>query len=85
MEIAKAECKRCKNLYNETLVNSSRLCVYCKADEVDKLPSPVVKEEVPTAKKSESDMAREELALRILTRKRLLPFVERFNHEYLAG
>ena len=85
MEIAKAECKRCKNLYNETLVNSSRLCVYCKADEVDKLPSPVVKEEVPTAKKSESDMAREELALRILTRKRLLPFVERFNPEYLAG
>ena len=30
-------------------------------------------------------MAREELALRILTRKRLLPFVERFNPEYLAG
>ncbi|MFZ8915047.1 MAG: hypothetical protein ACO2YP_10705, partial [Pseudomonadales bacterium] len=34
---------------------------------------------------SVEDKARKELALRILTRKRLLPFVERFNPDYSAG
>lgn len=34
---------------------------------------------------SVEDKARKELALRILTRKRLLPFVERFNPDYAAG
>jgi len=60
-------------------------CVYCQADRQDSLPSPKdPSTDVPLPKTPE-EMAREELAMRILTRKRMLPFVERFNPDYQAG
>jgi len=85
---SKVECRRCKNLRPETLFSGSdRLCVYCKADLGDKIyeaekAAPI--DEKP-AEKSVETKAKEELALRQLTRKRLLPFVERFNPDYQAG
>ena len=87
-EIEKRTCIRCKKLHPETLyAESSGLCVYCKADDVDALPEPTA--EVPTDPETEElsleQKAKAELALRFLTRKRLLPFVERFNPDYQAG
>jgi predicted phage terminase large subunit-like protein len=63
------------------------LCVYCKADDVDALPSPATTEpfETDSEELSVEEKAKAELALRFLTRKRLLPFVERFNPDYSAG
>ena len=72
----------------ETLFSGGdRLCVYCKADLGDKIyeaekAAPIDEE---PAEKSVETKAKEELALRQLTRKRLLPFVERFNPDYHAG
>jgi len=82
-----AKCKRCKTLHPVTLFSGGDgLCVYCKADAAEKLPepAPILKPEI-VAEASLEDKARTELALRFLTRKRLLPFVERFNPEYNAG
>ena len=64
----------------------SGLCVYCKADDAEALPIPnaPVQKEVDEQESLE-DKAKAELALRFLTRKRLLPFVERFNPDYSAG
>ena len=66
----------------------SGLCVYCKADDVDALPEATtssVDAEPETEELSLEEKAKAELALRFLTRKRLLPFVERFNPDYQAG
>ena len=81
-EIATRRCKRCKETRPETLYSEEidGLCVYCKADDADSLPESEVK-----AEESVEDKAKAELALRFLTRKRLLPFVERFNPDYDAG
>lgn len=86
-DIAKRTCIRCKKLHPETLyAESSGLCVYCKADDVDALPQPATNDVEPEAEElSLEEKAKAELALRFLTRKRLLPFVERFNPDYQAG
>ncbi len=84
----KTECKRCKGLYPETLILVDDICVYCRADEVEKVPEPQSKSEQDQKKQvdlSAQVKAEQELAKRILSRKRLLPFVERFNPDYLAG
>lgn len=82
-EIVTRRCKRCKEERPETLYSEEidGLCVYCKADDVENVPV----EEPAEAEESVEDKARAELALRFLTRKRLLPFVERFNPDYNAG
>ena len=84
----KTECKRCKGLYPETLILVDDICVYCRADEVEKVPEPQLKSEPDRKKQADLSAqvkAEQELAKRILSRKRLLPFVERFNPDYLAG
>ena len=89
MEIKKLECVRCKNLHPETLyAGHDRLCVYCKADDAESIPGPNDGVESRTEEQTEvsiKEKAKAELAKRFLTRKRLLPFVERFNPEYQAG
>ena len=59
--------------------------MYCKADEVESIPAAAVPVEEEQEAQSVEDKARAELALRFLTRKRLLPFVERFSPDYQAG
>ena len=89
----KRECGHCKTLQPETLFASDTAdeCVYCLAERNEALPAPSVAPEVEAAleeKEEEQSLehkAKAELALRILTRKRLLPFVERFNPDYHAG
>lgn len=84
----KTECQRCKGLYHETLILLDDICVYCRADEAEKVPEPQSKSEPVQTKQEDLSAqvkAEQELAKRILARKRLLPFVERFNPDYLAG
>lgn len=85
--IAKMECVRCKMSRPITLFSGTdRHCAYCVADMHDALPDPSeVKVEEPVVKDSPSLAAKKELARRILVRKRLLPFIERNNPDYLAG
>jgi len=65
------------------------LCVYCKADDAEALPNPASSESLDRggeeAALSVEDRAKKELAFRVLARKRLLPFVEKFNPDYVAG
>jgi len=87
-DVEKRTCKRCKKLHPATLyAETSGLCVYCKADDVDALPTPNSPSdpELEAEELSLEEKAKAELALRFLTRKRLLPFVERFNPDYTAG
>lgn len=85
-EASKIECVRCKNLHPETLyAGLDQLCVYCKADIAEQGPLPTAAVHEEAKQETVEQKARAELALRFLTRKRLLPFVERFNHEYQAG
>lgn len=74
-------------MHSETLFSGKdRLCVYCKADDAERIVAPATVEPViEVEEESVEDKARAELALRFLTRKRLLPFVERFNPDYQAG
>ena len=83
----KVECYKCKKLLAEQLVLPKGLCVYCAADATDTLPEPAAPVKTKKEKKAESAQIRaeQELAKRILARKRLLPFVEKFNPDYLAG
>jgi len=86
--VEKKTCIRCKKLHPETLYSGEDdVCVYCKADYAEALPTPIdVEQPVITAEEvSVEEKAKAELALRFLTRKRLLPFVERFNPDYQAG
>ena len=89
MEVEQRECGVCRTLQPETLYASTeqRICVYCVAKKQEALPAAKEKEEEqqPKEEMSLEDKAKAELALRILTRKRLLPFVERFNPDYSAG
>ncbi len=84
-------CKRCKNHHPVTLYSSDvdGLCVYCKADDAEALPNPASPETLDGGGAEEElsvkERAQKELAGRILSRKRLLPFVERFNPDYNAG
>ena len=83
----KVECYKCKKLLAEQLVLPKGLCVYCAADETDTLPKPATPTKSKKKKREESAQVRaeQELAKRILARKRLLPFVEKFNADYQAG
>ena len=84
--VDKVECSRCKNSHPETLVIDD-ICVYCKADDAERIvPTPVHSEKQKNLPEiSAQKEAQRELAKRVLSRKRLLPFVERFNLEYEAG
>ena len=84
-EAPKTTCERCKKLVPVTLMGLDELCVYCQADDLERLPTPNTQEVTPDQPKTPEELAREELAMRILTRKRMLPFVERFNPDYQAG
>jgi predicted phage terminase large subunit-like protein len=81
------ECRGCKTLHPETLYSNKkeRVCVYCKADEQEGLPQPAAAEPVKSPELTVKEQAQKELASRILSRKRLLPFVEKFNPDYNAG
>ena len=80
------ECLRCKNLFPAHMINSTEvLCVYCLSDEEEALPSAKQTPREKVKKFSAQEEAKIELAARELTRKRLLPFVERFNNDYEAG
>ena len=82
----KITCIRCNNSHSETLYSGGdRLCVYCKADIAEQDVQPAVIEPEQPKEQTVEEKAKAELALRFLTRKRLLPFVERFNHDYQAG
>lgn len=50
MEIKKIECKECLTSYPETLIPDGGVCVYCKADEAEKVAAPVEKK-APSPKK----------------------------------
>lgn len=81
------ECRGCKTLHPETLYSNrkERVCVYCKADEQEGLPPAATVEPVKSPELTVKEQAQKELASRILSRKRLLPFVEKFNPDYNAG
>ena len=84
--VDKLDCSRCKNSYPKTLVIEGT-CVYCKADDAERIDPPLdqlEKQEVPPEISAQKE-AQRELAKRVLSRKRLLPFVERFNSDYHAG
>ena len=81
----KIECYKCLKLLADNLVLPKGLCVYCAADEAEQLPVVQPKQK---AKPKELDMAlraEQELANRILSRKRLLPFVEKFNRRVMGS
>ena len=81
-DTTKIECYKCKKLLADNLVLPKGLCVYCAADEADQLPEP--KKQQKTVDKSKI-RAEQELVMRILSRKRMIPFVEKFNPDYQAG
>ena len=61
--------------------------MYCKADDAERIAPTLVhseKQKIPPEISAQKE-AQRELAKRVLSRKRLLPFVERFNLEYEAG
>jgi len=75
MEIKKIECLTCKALHPDTLYPSDdQICVYYKADEAERVEEPVIEEtpEEPTPEETEQLKAQKELALRALSRYRLL-------------
>ena len=85
-DLQKLECYKCKKLLAENLVLPKGLCVYCAADEADELPKPPPVDPGPDQKELDAQArAEKELAIRVLSRKRLLPFVEKFNPDYQAG
>ena len=63
------------------------MCVYCKAEKAERLAPPQTKPTTDEEQKklSQEAAAHRELALRALARKRMLPFVERFDPNYQAG
>ena len=84
--VDKVQCKECKADYAVTLLEEGT-CVYCSADaaaQIAPLPDPQEQQESALELDAQKE-AQKELAKRILSRKRLLPFVERFNPEYEAG
>jgi predicted phage terminase large subunit-like protein len=59
--------------------------VYCKAAISEQTPQPAEAVPVTPAETTLEAKAKAELAMRFVTRRRLLPFVERFNPDYQAG
>ena len=86
-EVSKIECRKCHKVLPDTLYSGDdEYCVYCVADMQDKMPDP----DEPRTENNEpqstaQELARQELAARFLTRRRLLPFIERHNPDYMAG
>jgi predicted phage terminase large subunit-like protein len=83
--VDKIRCTECKVEHPTTLLTEG-VCVYCNADAAQiaqSLDQPEPQESAPELDAQKE--AQKELAKRILSRKRLLPFVERFNPEYEAG
>ena len=83
--VDKIKCTECKVEHPTTLLTEG-VCVYCNADAAQiaqSLDQPEPQESAPELDAQKE--AQKELAKRILSRKRLLPFVERFNPEYEAG
>ena len=78
-EINKIECYKCKKILAENLVLPKGLCVYCAADESEQLPEPQKQQKTLKKEQNAQIRAEQELAKRILSRKRMLPFVEKFN------
>ena len=81
-------CKRCKIARPETLyAGEDPTCAYCVADMTDRLPDPNRKRPTPKHEEPESIAAKaaQELAARTLSRKHLLPFIERGTPDYHAG
>ena len=87
IDIPKTECVRCKALHPDTLYPAEdKVCVYCKADEAERIEEPPVKiSKKEQQKLTQEAAAQRELALRALARKHMLPFVERFDSNYQAG
>lgn len=82
----KITCVRCQNSHPETLYSGDdRLCVYCKAAISEQTPQPAEAVPVTPVETTLEAKAKAELAMRFVTRRRLLPFVERFNPDYQAG
>ena len=71
MEINKIECLTCKALHPDTLYPSDDgVCVYCKADEAERIEEPKIEVAEETApEETEQEKAQPELALRALARK----------------
>lgn len=90
-EIPTRKCRRCRNLHPVTLFASEveGICVYCKADRAEALPDPALHKDTHRSmgevELSVEERAKRELAFRLLARKRLLPFVEKYNTDYVAG
>lgn len=84
-ELQKVECYKCKKLLADNLVLPKGLCVYCAADEAEQLPMPKKQEKEAKKQQKAQVKAEQELARRILSRKRMIPFVEKFNPDYQAG
>ena len=86
--IQKTECTRCKALHPNTLFPADDgVCVYCKAEEAERIEPPESAPPTKAEKKklSQEEAAQRELARRALARKHMLPFVERFDSSYQAG
>lgn len=93
-DVPTRECSRCRAKHPELLFADlyradkarDRVCVYCRAAEAEAVQEAQV---APTARPVEAlsveDQAKRELATRIMSRRRLLPFVEKFNPDYDAG
>ena len=74
-ELIKVRYYKCKKLA-ENLVLPKGLCVYCAADQADELPQPKKQQKQEKAASNAQLRAEQELAKRILSRKRMLPFVK---------
>lgn len=91
------ECSRCRARHPELLFADmrrvdgarDRVCVYCRTAEAEGVHAPR-----PTASADQPDapapvplqtQAERELATRIMARRRLLPFIEKFHTDYNAG
>ena len=54
MEIKKIECLTCKALHPDTLYPSDdQICVYCKADEAERIEEPTTEEPIEEPKVEE--------------------------------
>jgi len=94
------ECSRCQVKHSELLFadlrrvdgSKDRVCVYCRTAEAEAVGAASAPGKTPgktpvddEAPLSVQTQAERELATRIMARRRMLPFVEKFNSDYNAG
>lgn len=89
-QLDKKMCLVCHTEHLETLFpDNSMVCVFCVADLNERMPDPeTVKKErrsVDLTATKKKDPVSAELAGRVLARRRLLPFVQRFQTDYSPG